>query len=95
MHHDVVDCFLRTWDVARQAKVLVGRIERYSREMCEDDWKMPRDSVSRVWPRIKLPHLTTWAVDFGNFSVRRWSASAGMIPNVVSLLSPDHDATMK
>ena len=43
MHRDVIDCFLGTQDFTRQAEVLVGRIERYSRETCKDDWRMPHE----------------------------------------------------
>jgi hypothetical protein len=43
---DIIDCFLSTQDFTRQAEVLVGRIERDSRETCKDDWEVPRDSVS-------------------------------------------------
>ena len=40
MYRDVVDRFLGSQNFARQTEVLVSRVESYSRETCEDDYKV-------------------------------------------------------
>ena len=64
-------------------------------EKREDDWKMPQDSVSRVWPRIKLPHLHDMGSRFWEFLRQTMECFCGYDPKHRILLSPGHNATIK